>query len=293
MLKFIIYTPNFDTNSGGAIVLHLLCDLLNKTGHEAKLWTMGRKVKSRFPRFIETRLFNKKNQTLRTYPHFNTPFALASDLTDDSIVIYPEIIDGNPLNAKRVVRWLLHKPGFHTGRINYNDDELLMGFGKPCSGSGYTITEENSLIVKLIMTDVYKNHHNDQRKGTCYMVRKGTNKAFVHEEDAICVDHLDHDEMSKVFNQCERFISYDPYTYYTTYAALCGCDSIVIPDDGISKAAWYPEEKDRYGKAYGISDIQYARDTLPLLMEYIQEQQQLNFVNVEKLVKLCRLEWNI
>ena len=34
-MKFVIYAPSFTQKSGGVIVLHLLCDLLNRQKHQA------------------------------------------------------------------------------------------------------------------------------------------------------------------------------------------------------------------------------------------------------------------
>ena len=35
----------------------------------------------------------------------------AREITEDDIVIYPEVVEGNPIRAKKVVRWLLNVPG--------------------------------------------------------------------------------------------------------------------------------------------------------------------------------------
>lgn len=57
-----------------------------------------------------------------TNPLFNTP--LLKDVEqlkdlDSWAVVYPEIVAKNPMKAKNVIRWFLHYPGFHTGKINY------------------------------------------------------------------------------------------------------------------------------------------------------------------------------
>ncbi len=92
-LKFFIYAPPFDENSGCNIVLHRLCDLLNKQGERAYIWLWGGQSQPHKSGICE---------------RFNTPFAKLSDLSDNTIVVYPEVVSGNPLKAKNVVRWLLY-----------------------------------------------------------------------------------------------------------------------------------------------------------------------------------------
>lgn len=120
------------------------------------------------------------------------------------------------------------------------------------------------------------------------MFRKGQGKKPVHPDGSISLDNLSHAEISRIFNQCKYFISYDPYTYYSIYAVLCGCISIVIPDSGVAKNEWYPEEKSRYGRAYGMDDIEYAVQTTPLLLAQIQAQNTDNLQSVNAFVELCQ-----
>lgn len=286
--KFIIYAYSFDINSGGIIVLHQLCHLLNQQGHDAKLWIHKKPIfNPRTPllylfkwlKFITRRQF-------KTYPNFHTPIANTSDLKD-AIIIYPEIIDGNPLDASKVVRWLLHKPGFHTGRINFLPEELIVGYGSEFNGENINFTEDRILVIKFIMNDIYKQTNFGPRLACCHMIRKGKNKPFIHPEDSILVDSLSHEELSTIFNQAKMFISYDAYTYYSTYAALCGCISVVVPDENISKEQWYVHEKDRYGKAYGLDDIDYAISTKKLMLEYLKEQENRNKDSVANFITVC------
>lgn len=119
--NFIIYAPAYKDDSGGIIVLHKLCHLLNELGHQAYLWP------NQFG--VRPTLWKKIKRSLKKFPYhtnseYNTPIANKSLFHENSIVVYSEVDYGNPLAAKNVVRWLLHKPGFHTGVINYGKNEL-------------------------------------------------------------------------------------------------------------------------------------------------------------------------
>ena len=290
--KFVIYAYSFNINSGGVIVLFQLCHLLNLQGYQASIW-MHKNPIFNYKKPFSSLYYKYKfiiRKKFKTHSVFNTPIATTKDLKD-AIVIYPEIVDGNPLNADKVVRWLLHKPGFHSGKINYGVNDLILGYGKECSGSNLVITDEKVLITKYIMTDIYKQTNFKDRKGSCHMIRKGIGKPFIHDSDSILVDSMSHLELSKVFNQMEFFISYDPYTYYTTYAALCGCKSIVIPDTGINKEEWHPNIKDTYGIAYGVDDIDFISKSKHLLIEHIHEQENDNINAVNNMITQCQIHF--
>jgi hypothetical protein len=292
-MKFIIHTPKYNINSGGTIVLHQLCHLLNKQGYHAYLWPSYKPTfdkKNLIVSVLKFLHFFRKNihRKFEVNQNWNTPIASYADLKDNCIAVYPEIVDGNPLNIKNVVRWLLHKPGFHSDRINFTLDELLFGYGKECSGSGYVINNETILIVKYIMIDIYKQTNFNDRQGSCHMIRKGKSKNFVHENDSILVDGFSHEELAKIFNKKKYFISYDSYTYYSTYASLCGCISIVIPDDGVKKEDWHPKVEDTYGLSYGLDDIAYAFETKTRMIKYIEKQQNENIKSVENFALKCK-----
>lgn len=289
--KIIIYTNDFNMNSGGVIVLHFLCNLLNKQGYNSFLWpsfipilekAKVRKSVSKIYRYLK----NDRKRKLIRNKEFNTPIAKKSDLKD-AIVVYPEVVDGNPLNAKNVVRWLLHKPGFHSGRIEYSKDDLLIGYNKDFIKDFIKSDEYNILSPKYIMTDIYKQTNFGERFGSCHMIRKGEGKSFVHDKGSLLVDNYTHEELADIFNEVKVFISYDTYTYYSYYASLCGCISIVIPDEGVTKEDWYSDERNRYGLSYGMNDIEYAKETRGKMIDYIKEQEEENNMQIKRFIKLC------
>ena len=64
---------------------------------------------------------------------------------------------------------------------------------------------------------------------------------------------------------------------YSSYAAACGCLSIVVPEDGISKDEWRPNwnrGEFGYGIAYGFDDINYAKETQKLVMPMLKDKEK-------------------
>ena len=79
-------------------------------------------------------------------------------------------------------------------------------------------------------------------------------------KDPVCID--DRARRDRViFNQVEYFYSYDLYTMYSDYAAMCGCVSIVVPILGLTKEEWRPAHEARFGVAYGMEDKEWAQKT--------------------------------
>lgn len=288
---FLVYAPDFDENSGGAVVLHRLCDLLNREGRRAFLAPMSPPLNLHRPlssaRDIAQHWVHRTlGHRLRTFPDFDTP-VVTRPPSRDVIAIYPEVIAGNPLRAECVVRWLLHKPGFHTGRFKRGPSDLLFWFQQSFRPDDPDVACAGQLQVFHFRGDVYRQTNFGARRGVCYLVRKGAGRKPVHDADARQIDGLSHAEAAQLFNSCEMFISYDPYTLYSQYAALCGCKSVVVPQEGTSKEAWQPTEALRWGIAYGFDDLDWAARTLPKVREYFLGQEALSRQSVREFIASC------
>ncbi len=289
--KFVIYAFSYDEMSGGNIALHRLCDVLNRLGHHARIWPykMPTKAgKSLITQVKESYAYRKilRNYDFLTHPSFNTPIACEKDL-DDATVIYPEVISGNPLNARNVVRWLMQKPGYHTGKTEFGPNDLIFFFNKAFDDPDYNKFPDNQLQVIYLMTDIYRQTNFGHRSGTCFMVRKGEGRVTSIDHGArgdIMIDDLSHEDTARIFNQCEEFICYDTHTLYSCYAALCGCRSIVMPLDNIPIEEWMPDEQERYGIAYGFEDVARAQATLPLMKDRFAMLEQATFTSVRQFV---------
>lgn len=282
--NFIIYSPSYKGDSGGIIVLHKLCHILNEQGHKAYLWPDRIGTKQTYRKKLRNQLFPKH---YITNPEFNTPVAKSSDLSSQSLVIYPETVIGNPLKGRRIARWLLHKPGFHTGKVGFTPGELIFAFDDYCIDTHYDIDPKNKLFV-LALNSAYNAIEVGAREGSCYMMRKGLGRTLVHDlAGSIQVDGLDHEELAAVFRKTKYFYCYDELTLYSQYAALCGCISIVIPDQFKTRAEWVKNHPiSKYGIAYGLDDVNHAVETQGKVAEYFQDLEKESRETVSRFVEV-------
>jgi hypothetical protein len=284
--KFIIFAPSYSPDSGGIAVLHRLCHMLNENGYEATLYPSFKTVLIHKGFWIKpllsslaAALKNKYFRPYKTKPGLNTPvfFGSPQELRENYVVIYSEGVHGNPLGAKHVVRWLLHKPGYNYGLTCFGNGELVVSYNQSYSKD---FSLPLSRISKTLLYIPFENlsHYGfedalslEHRTGVAYCLRKGKSKPRVHvESDAILIDGLAHEEIASIFKRVKTFISYDSKTAYSIFASVCGADSVIIPDPGVSLEDWEPEEDKRYGLSYGFENIEWARKTRSLMLKEIQ-----------------------
>ena len=124
MTDFIIAAPPFSARSGGIVVLHELCSALNALGHRAgmALITEGSQERQgfKFAFTSDERFFEPKAQF---YDYFSGKTAAEiSGFIQGAIIIYPDIIAGNPLGGRTFVSYVLGVP-----RIEVNAP-FILGF---------------------------------------------------------------------------------------------------------------------------------------------------------------------
>lgn len=295
-MNIFICAPSYFENSGGSLVLHRLCHLINNLdNYKAYLVKTQPKYSGgwgvrRILSQIKWSLLNSKKYKVN--PNWDTPIWTGEKFPDDSIVIYPEIINGNPLKINNVVRWFLHQPGYHTGIFNYSKGELYFKFNSAINDFNVegSVLSKNELKVIYYPIDIYNqddNNHNIKDLDCCHMIRKGKEKKLVHDDDSIKLDGLSHREVAEVFRRSKRFICYDDYTAYSIFAVLCGCESVVVPGEGRTLHDWYPEENDRYGISYGFCSEQlvWARNTRHKVLPHILSEHEKSNNNIIKCLK--------
>jgi hypothetical protein len=268
-MNFLIYGIHFDSNSGGLIALHRLA-------HE--LCLLGQKV------YIHA---SSKNNDW----HGELLGDRQLDMSK-TVVLYPEIVCGNPLNAAHVARWLLNGVGVLGGDANsWGVRDLVF---KYCDYFTAPRNIDGELRVLNAEVDFWSEPGDlTNRSGECYTVRKGGAKVRdKHSTDSYSIEHImDKHSLRNVFRSKEKFVSYDHATFLSVQAAMAGCLSIVIPDGVNSAEIWrskFPQH--RYGLAYGFdeSEIEHAHSTQHLVKEHIRKLEQDSIATIENFIKVCR-----
>lgn len=304
---FIICSPR--QFCGGPIALHALCKYLSGKGFDASIyyifydfhrnelantalyifgiikdWTKLVLVRLSPSKYLRSRKFlgynyfpvkGCKRKFTRIYNKKNT------------IVIYPEIIYGNPLHAKQVVRWLLYYS--NNSKTTYGEDDLCIAYRKvfndPSLNPDCKVAEINYFDLSL-----YKQSNFGERAGTCYILRKGATRDDLPTHfDGPIIDNLSEEEIVEVFNQCQYCVSYDMQTAYSDIASLCGCISIIVPEKDKNIFDYRSNDESLPGVAFGFSDaeIERAIKTRPDLIKKYENLETKNNENVDKFIQYC------
>jgi len=294
--KFLVFSPSYHPESGGVIALHKLCSLLNDIGYDAYLLNLFNDYPINRRNILSplSKIFKEiKNDWFSTYklnPKLNTKVLLKPPRTFDSewVVVYPEIVFGNPLGAKNVARWMLYKPGFHKNHYNFGKDEYHIDFNHYADDFVFPGTFKSS--INLYVLHFPFDHFNlsgalpnDQRSGTAYCVRKGIDKQITHNlHNSVLIDRMPLYQIASILKRVKTFISYDPYTAYSLFAVLCGAESVVVPNKNMNEEQWYQDKSERYGVAYGFENLPWARKTAHLVLNRMKEKEKSSIENARR-----------
>lgn len=287
--NYVIYAPDFDPDSGGSIFLHQLAHALTALGEDAALWPWGWLPSAPFRERLRRTLrkprlaWQRPEMKLRQDPTLRTRIAAPSDLGPATVAVYPEVTLGNPLGVKNVARWLLYRPGLKDP-YSFGEGEIYFRAGEMSDLPQLTGGAQDLFLWRR--NPIYRNEGRSGRRGVCYAVRKGHKKPRIPEtEGAICIDGLSHEETAAIFNRCETFFSYDEATFYSQYAAICGCDSIVVPGYFANRAEWIASHPiARFGVAYGLNDIFHARATRDQVIGELEARERAGLETVKAFV---------
>lgn len=252
---YYIVTPAYTRFSAGVRVLHLLAHLLVKRGQQAFLLSPALNPKWCAPQLTEE-VVNAHNEAGRT-----------------PIVIYPEVVHGNPLGAGCVVRYLLNYPGYFGGPEKFPDGDLLVWYSKNMRDR----TGDNNPVLgpPFIDTSVFfPSEIGARRNGACFYagrykaLHKGTllpiTDGAVEIHSGASSSAQTQEEIAELFRTCEVFYTYES-TGLAFEAMLCGCPVIYIPNDHLRREEFcIPDDWGDTGICWGLNpaDIEHAKRTV-------------------------------
>lgn len=245
--------PRYTNTSAGIRCLHLLCHWLNRTGERAfaAISHVGGGVA---PTNIDLQT-PLLTQAVIDY-HF--------ELGLNPIIVYPEVISGNPLEAECVVRWVLNFPGLLGGDADYPDTEMVIAFSKVLALAIGPATPV--LHLPVLNEEVFNPGRCRPRSGAAFYAAKyqdfhnGT--VFGVPEHAIEItrdrpDSQTPEEIAEILRSVELLYVFEN-TALATEAVLCGCPAVFMPNPWLDQPIAL-QEQGWDGFAWGDDPAEIAR----------------------------------
>ncbi len=247
---YYIYSTDFTTKSAGIRALHFLCHALNEIGAEAYLVGCSNESRVlRTPRLKESDI--DRHLALNKRP----------------IVIYPEVVSGNPLKLPHVVRWLLNSPGYLGGDQTFDSLEIVYAFSPEYIPKNSTIS---ILTVPVVDTTIFNNLNNPNdkiRNGVCfyahkYLVAGEQLTEHVLGATSLCQDQkLSPLEIADILRRSEYLLCYEPSSLIVE-ARFCGCPVIMISTPYLANNLSQPLEDSGIALTFENSELQQAKNTV-------------------------------
>lgn len=158
---YYIVSPLYSYGSAGIRALYLLCHALNRSGFQA--YMVNYPFTKQRPSTVNSELWAPMLDQEQLLVHF--------EQGQTPIVIYPEIVSGNPLKAPIVARWILNFPGLLGGDSTYDSREICFGYSRELASAGGN--PENVLQIPTVDTRIfYPSEIELDRRGGCFYAFK-------------------------------------------------------------------------------------------------------------------------
>ena len=126
-LKFLIAAPKYTHQSAGIMVLHNLCDMLNRQGYEAAIvfFHGGKAPNFQWACTNNPEMYHPDHE--RVHLSLTDPVKSIRDFLENGVMIYPDLILDNPMGASRIVRYILCHNESYTAQFA---NEYVLSFSK-------------------------------------------------------------------------------------------------------------------------------------------------------------------
>jgi hypothetical protein len=243
-VTYIVYCPWRIEVSGGHVALHSLVKNLADSGEI--VYNLSKPFYSCNAKTLKGDFFFDRERT---------------------VVIYPEIIEGNPLNAKHVARWIL-----------YDTDPLVESTWNKNDEYWYYTLKFNTTKIsdkRILSAYNFNSFKNDKEKTkeNLLLIRKKTPKVFSHPKDCVEIENPETiEEFVRIASDFKNFYTYDDATFYSVIAAQLGCNSVILNPTQSSDEFRLSSPLMEYGVAYGNTEdeIKRASETSHLIKRHLK-----------------------
>jgi hypothetical protein len=258
---FVIWAPQYTHRSSGVRALYRLCHHLNRAG---------------YPSTVLVHHFHRGEPDEPVPSGWDAP--LHEGPLDDSIVVYPEIVTGNVLGARRVVRWALNTPGLLGGETRYDDEEMVFVYdpnrlADVAPASSESLGPERVLWLGLVDPAFIYPDPAVPRTMDCSFTYKGRDlsRLFALPEsdlgEIVALEDITPTfaSLGDALRRTRVFYSYDHYSNALREAAVCGCEVRVVGADGVwhdprscdcaLNIWWYPDLLGTYAARFHDSSF--------------------------------------
>lgn len=230
-MKFLIAAPQYLPQSGGVMVLHDLCETLNAIGHTAALvfFHNGNATEQNFEFSISNNSIHHKPSI--DYYKFSTEYGNEiSEFLKDGIVIYPDLISGNPLNAQRTVRYVLNK-----NKNTFHNDYIL-SFSKIFhESSNFNLFR---IFRNPFIHDVGSLPWTERNLNATYIGKGSSFGDCSRIKNSILIERdwpKDKEQLGLLLRQVKFFYTWDSVSATNYDAVISGCVPIFLSNSPIGK----------------------------------------------------------
>ena len=209
---------------------------------------------------------------------------------DKLVVIYPEIVRGNPYGVKNVARWILYHSKFDV-EMTWSHKDSYFYFSEFFD----SFRNEDKMLLNIFEFNLDKLYDmNLKREGYCHVARPKTQLDYTLSEKYNSEDlfkgHMTFgiEWLVEKFNQKKYFITYDDATYYSVMASLCGCISIILYDNEKKDYLKDKIQTHKYGIAYGVEEIDESIMTRDLLRPHLEKMTQDSLSSIDNFISFWK-----
>lgn len=242
-LRFLIASPRYNHQTAGVMVLHELCDMLNRQGYEAAIALFGGTGPHFHWAFSNSpEYYHPQHQ--RTHIPFDNANDAIREFLQDGVVIYPDLVPDNPLAGSRVVRFLLYKNHSYQPQ---GPHELLLSFSRMFHDHPHAQLFKTFISPELFATG---SRHWSERTLDITYTGKGANFAACHRiPGTLALSRIwpeDKEQLGALLRQCRYFFSWDSVSQTNIDALACGAIPVLLQEQQATRAEIDSSELGKY-----------------------------------------------